>query len=641
MKLRAKKNRRPDPPPDNDTMVEPPRRPVWMAVVLFVVVAAVFLPLTHGDFINYDDDIYVTANFTVQSGLGAKQVAWAFSNTEGGNWHPLTWMSHMLDCEFYGMKPWGHHLTSVLIHALNAALLFLATWAMTGTMWRSIAVALLFGLHPLRVESVAWISERKDVLCGTFWLLTMWAYAIYARELKNRNSKHKIYYGLTLAFFVFALMSKPMAVSLPFVLVLMDWWPLKRIYDLRFTNHDLKKAKPKGRDVKSTVTSAVWKQALVEKIPFFVLSAVACIVTYLTQKGQGAVIEILPLSFRMENALIGYCRYLAKFFFPAKLAVLYPYPAAEWPMGMAAAAAAVLIVITVLMFACRWARPYGLMGWLWFVGTLVPVIGLVQVGSQSIADRYTYLPAIGLNIIVVWGACELARRLNAGKTVLTVGAAAVGIVCVAVTEHQITFWRDSGELFSHAVAVTDNSFEARKALGDYYWSQGNWNAAVKLYNEAITIYPKFEGAHLNLGVVFSQTGRASEAEKEFTQATALAPDDANAFNDLGTVVAPTNVDEGLRLFKKATELDPNYADARKNLGLALDAKGQRQEAMAEYRRVTELRPDAEAHYLLGMDLGRLGKLDEAMKEFEEALKLRPDHEKARLALEKAKSIKAK
>jgi Flp pilus assembly protein TadD len=439
-----------------------------------------------------------------------------------------------------------------------------------------------------------------------------------------------------MVFFVFALMSKPMAVSLPFVLLLVDWWPLGRIAECGARNVELK------HEQTEHPATMGWSRASVEKWPFFLLSAAGCVVTYLAQKGKGAVIEFLPLSDRVENALIGYCRYVGKFFWPTKLAVLYQYPLERWPLVWAAAAGALLVAISVLMFAWRLSRPYGLMGWLWFVGTLVPVIGLVQVGSQSIADRYTYLPAIGLNIIIVWGVWELAQRWHAQRRVVAAGATvAAGFVCVTLTEHQIAFWRDGGKLFSHAVAVTDNSFQARKALGDFYWSQGNATEAERLYREALGIYPKFEGAHLNLGVVYSQTGHASEAEKEFEQATLLDPHDASAFNDLGTVVAAQNVDEALALFKKATELDPNYADARKNLGVALDTKRRWVEAAAEYRRVTELRPDADAHYLLGMDLGRLGKFAEAAKEFEAALKLQPNHQNARLALERMKGGNAK
>ena len=635
---------------------------LWVTAGLFVLITAVFCPLIQANFVNYDDDIYVTANYPVQGGLGLKQLAWAFSNTAGGNWHPLTWISHMLDCRLYGTKPWGHHLTSVLLHALNAALLFRVMRALTGTIWRSAAVALLFGLHPLRVESVAWISERKDVLCGTFWLLTMWAYARYAWEFKVSGSsafakasaavkstmadetadgrfKAHITRSAFLGFFICALMSKPMAVTLPFVLLLMDWWPLQRIADCGSAAAEAMADKLRRAELKKPEAAAnspiKLSHAFAEKWPFFLLSAAMCVVTYLAQKGQGAVVEFLPLGLRIENALIGYCRYLAKFFYPAKLAVLYPYPAAAWPAGEAIAAGVLLMAISALFVRWRGKRPYGLAGWLWFLGTLMPVIGLVQVGSQSIADRYTYLPAIGLNIVVVWGLWELAQRWRMEKFAVAAGTLA-GISCALATERQITFWRDGGKLFSHAVAVTENSFQARKALGDYYWSQGNASNAINLYRQAIEMHPKFEGAHLNLGAVFSQTGRSREAEEEFRRATVLDPRDASAFNDLATVVAATNLDEALGLFKQATELDPNYADAHKNLGLALDTKGRREEAMTEYRHVTELRPDAQAHYLLGMDLGRSGRMEEAVRELKETLRLQPDHELARQMLERLK-----
>ena len=285
------------------------------------------------------------------------------------------------------------------------------------------------------------------------------------------------------------------------------------------------------------------------------------------------------------------------------------------------------------MLAGRRSHPYGLAGWLWFLGTLVPVIGLVQVGMQTMADRYMYLPGIGLNLMVVWGAWELAERLRLGRTVLTAGAAAAGIVCVAVTEHQMIFWKDSGALFGHAVAVTENSYQARKALGDFYWAEGNGNEAIKLYRSALELYPRFEGAHLNLGAVLNGMGRGSEAEAEFRQAIALKPDDASAYNDLGAMVASRNIDEATQLFRKATEINPKDADAWKNLGRALDQKGRREEAMADFRRDIELRPNAEAHYLLGMDLERAGRKDEAAKEFIEALKLLPDYSDAQRALE--------
>jgi tetratricopeptide (TPR) repeat protein len=615
----------------------------WQAILLclfvFLVVFQVFYPITHGGFVNYDDDVYVTDNFHVQGGLALEQVAWAFGNTDAANWHPLTWLSHMLDCQLYGAKPWGHHLTSVLIHALNAALLFVVLRGMTGALWRSLFVALLFGLHPLRVESVAWIAERKDVLSALFWLLTLWAYARYA-EVQSREAggggqlsvisdqssvisgKNEAtrpaphvsrftfhvsrYYALSLLFFALGLMSKPMVVTLPFVLLLLDYWPL-------------------GRMKRGNLPRLAW-----EKAPFFLLAAAGSAITFLAQKSQGAVIDYLPFINRAENGALAYVRYLGKFLCPVNLAVLYPHPV-TWPLAKIIAATGLLIALSAAVVLVRRSRPYCVLGWLWFLGTLVPVIGLVQVGSQSLADRYTYIPGIGLSIILTWGAWDLARRLPGKRTALA-AATAVIIGCAALTRHQIGFWKDGGALFSHAVAVTENSYQARKALGDFYWSQGRVNEALALYREAIQMRPGFEGAHLNLGAVLNQTGHVAEAIDEFKQAIQLKPDDPSACNDLGAVLGAGHLDESIRLFQRAIELDPNYADAHKNLGQALDQTGQLEKAVIQYQKVIRLKPSAAAHYLLAADLEKLGRKDEAILHYTEALKIQPDDAKAQRAL---------
>ncbi len=637
----------------------------WQAILLclfvFLVVFQVFYPITHGGFVNYDDDVYVTDNFHVQGGLALEQVAWAFGNTDAANWHPLTWLSHMLDCQLYGAKPWGHHLTSVLIHALNAALLFVVLRGMTGALWRSLFVALLFGLHPLRVESVAWIAERKDVLSALFWLLTLWAYGRYEGQSKVLSLKSKVqgpedrvlglesrvqsretgdgrsnaasgftqhatrntphaprptlyaphyyaprYYALSLLFFALGLMSKPMVVTLPFVLLLLDYWPL-------------------GRMKQGNLPRLAW-----EKAPFFLLAAAGSAITFLAQKSQGAVIDYLPFINRAENGALAYVRYLGKFLCPVNLAVLYPHPV-TWPLAKIIAATGLLIALSAAVFLVRRSRPYCVVGWLWFLGTLVPVIGLVQVGSQSLADRYTYIPGIGLSIILTWGAWDLARRLP-GKRAALAAATAVIIGCAALTRHQIGFWKDGGALFSHAVAVTENSYQARKALGDFYWSQGRVNEALALYREAIQMRPGFEGAHLNLGAVLNQTGHVAEAIDEFKQAIQLKPDDPSAYNDLGAVLGAGHLDESIRLFQRAIELDPNYADAHKNLGQALDQTGHLEEAVIQYQKVIRLKPSSAAHYLLAADLEKLGRKDEAILHYTEALKIQPDDAKAQRAL---------
>jgi protein O-mannosyl-transferase len=600
------------------------KRDFWIALALFVVVLSVFYPLTHGGFINYDDDVYVTANYHVQSHLNLKQIGWAFNNAEGGNWHPLTWFSHILDYQLYGLKPWGHHLTSVLIHAINTALLFLVMLAMTGARWRSVATALLFGLHPLRVESVAWISERKDVLCAMFWLVSMWAYARYVRQVKSGGKKSRTGYAFCLVFFACALMSKPMAVTLPFVLLLMDWWPLGRIVECTVQSAELKSKM--FRDVSL-------KKAMTEKVPFFVLSAIGCVVAYLTQKSQGGVIELFPLSYRVEMALIAYARYVLKFFCPAKLAVLYPHPAGGWPFSELIISVTFLACTTAIVLAMRRAHPYGLAGWLWFLGTLVPVIGIMQIGSQAMADRYTYLPGIGLGIMAVWGISDLWQKSRLRVVAMTAATAMVSIICVGVTEHQISFWKDSGALFGHAIKVTENGYVARKALGDFYSSQGKADEAMALYREAIQMVPRYEGAHINLGAALNETDRPAEAAAEFKEAITLNPKDASAYNDLGAVIASGDMEEATRLFKQATEIDPNYADGWKNLGRALDQKGRWEEAMGDYRRVIALRPDAEAHYLLGMDLAHMRQMTAAITEFREALAVKPDYGDARRALQ--------
>jgi len=517
-------------------------------------------------------------------------------------------------------------------------LLFGVMRRMTGALWRSLFVALLFGLHPLRVESVAWIAERKDVLSTMFWLLALWAYARYAEVLSLKSnvqgqedtppatrhpppaSRFTIHvsrstphawpcYFLSLCFFALGLMSKPMVVTLPFVLLLLDYWPLDRM------KHD-------------HLPRLIW-----EKAPFFLLAAAGSAITFLAQKGQGAVIDYLPFINRAENVAVAYGRYLGKYLFPVNLAVLYPHPIA-WPWGQVIAATVLFIAVSAAVFLVRRSRPYCVLGWLWFIGTLVPVIGLVQVGSQSLADRYTYIPCIGLNIILTWGICDWARRLP-GKPIALAAAATAGIIgCAALTRHQISYWNDSGALFGHAIAVTENSYQARKALGDFYWSQGKTGEALDLYRQAIQRQPRFEGAHLNLGAVLNQTGHVPEAIDEFKQAIHLKPDDASAYNDLGAVLGEGHLDESIRLFQRAIQLDPNYADAHKNLGQALDQAGRVEEAVRQYQQAIRLRPNSVAHYLLAVDLEKSGRKDEAILQFTEALKYPAEAAKAQRALER-------
>ncbi len=437
---------------------------------LLLLTLAVFWPATHCDFINVDDQAYVTENAHVQAGLTPANVKWAFTHPVSANWHPLTMLSHMLDCQLFGLKPWGHHLTSVLLHAFNAVLVFVWLQQMTGARWRSLLVAAIFAVHPLRVESVAWVAERKDVLCAFFGLLTLIAYTRYVQnvadgrwQMTNRThtsprpspqrgegekrvpvsspvTRHpSLFYALALVCFALGLMSKPMLVTLPFVLLLLDYWPLNRM-----------------RSAECGMRSLKW--LLLEKIPFFALAAADGVVTFLIQ-GQNGVVKTAadyPPGARIGNLLISYCRYLGKIFWPTDLAVYYPHPG-YWPLAEVLLAGGFLLGVTAGFVMLRRRHPFLLMGWLWFVGTLVPVIGLVQVGRQSMADRYTYLPSLGVFILTIWGAFAVVRRWRYHEAILALMGAAAVAVCVMVTRQQLGYWQDSGTLFRHTLEVTKDN----------------------------------------------------------------------------------------------------------------------------------------------------------------------------------------
>lgn len=581
----------------------PPLAPV---IPLFVFVVWVFLPALNGKFMVFDEQSYVNGNVHVNSGLSWGNIFWAFRSLDYANWHPLTWISHMLDVQLYGLNPLWHHLTSVLIHAFNTVLVFLVFRRMTGAGWRSLMVAGLFGLHPLRVESVAWISERKDVLSTMFWLLAMWTYVKFAEEFKAKNGKAKLFYGLTLLFFAMGLMSKTMLVTLPFVFLLLDYWPLKR-----------------------------WEQKnkwdlVLEKIPFFLMTIIVSIIAYIAQQKAGAMKETggLPFSDHVENALLSYVRYLGMFVWPENLCIYYPYPE-SWPVAKVLAAGLFLIFASWLVWTQRRRRPYLLVGWLWYLGTLVPVIGLVQLQSQSMADRYTYVPLIGVYVLLVWGLWEAAERWRHGAMVLSVMGAAAMIICVALTRYEIGFWRDDITVWNRAIAVTKNNYVAHTNLGGVLPAT-QFDAKFAQFQEAVRENPDFADAQRKLADELVRRVRPDEAIIHYQKALAIDPDNAETHYNLGIAfIRKGQIDEAIIHYQMALKIDPNNAEAHNNLGTAFIRKGQIDEAIVQYQRALTINPNyAEAHNNLGNIFLQKERVDEAIIHYQRALAINPNYVEA-------------
>ena len=581
------------------TSAAPQKWPARLICLLLAAAAvAVFRGALHCDFVNYDDPTYVTSNADVQHGLTAPGVVWAFETGAASNWHPLTWLSHMADVQFFGLKPAGHHLTSVLLHAANAALLFLILNAMTGAVWRSAVVAAFFALHPLRVESVVWVSERKDVLSTVFWMLTVWTY------FKFQVSNLKSYYAAAVVCFACGLMAKPMLVTLPFVLLLLDYWPLRR--------------------------RMRWG-LLIEKIPFFILAAVSSVVTFVVQRRGGAVSPLtgLPLSARIANAPVSYVRYLAKIFWPARLSVLYPHPG-HWPVWQVAGAALLLAAITACVIWRARAQPYLAVGWFWFLGMLAPTIGLVQVGLQSMADRYSYLPMVGISIIAIWGMCDMLAQCPGGRWILgTAGGVAIA-ACMVLTPLQVRYWRDSDTLFEHAVEVTENNYLAYNNLGYFLSNRGESEKAMLYYKSALRINPNYDEAHNNLGFALAELGRFQEATNEYIKALSINPGLTEAHNNLGNALGSLGLnDAAMHEYRVALEEDPHHADAHNNYGIALAMHGQFDEAIAHFRLAVLYKENyASAHSDLGNALAMKGDLAGAIQEYQTCLRINPKDSQA-------------
>jgi tetratricopeptide (TPR) repeat protein len=543
------------------------RRTMLVCLVLLIATLTVYWQVGRFDFINYDDTGYITGNDHVKSGLTLKGLIWSFQTTGLSNWHPLTWLSFMLDIEIYGLNAGGHHLTSVLFHLANTLLLFILLRRMTTALWPSAFVAALFALHPLHVESVAWVAERKDVLSTFLGMLSLISYVRYTQQ------HSRSWYGLALLCFMLALMAKPMLVTLPFVLLLLDYWPLGRIkFNSAFGLQS------------SDQTSSVFS-LLFEKIPFFILTAASCVVTYYAQQSGGAVVpfELYPLSIRVANAVVAYMAYIGKMFWPAQLAVFYPYPD-SFALWQVAAAAAVLVAVFIWVTVQIRKRPYLAVGWLWYFGTLVPVIGLVQVGSQAMADRYTYVPLIGLFIMIAWGGAELIvrRRLKRIRVAIVLGAVLMALMIVARV--QTGHWANSITVFEHAIKTTGGSWVAHNNLGKALTDLGSGTEAFQHYSAALRYNPNSAHIHVNFGSALLAQGKIDEAVDHFDHALKLDPDFAEAYNNLGLAhVRRGHIEDAVYYFRIALQKNPYHANANKNLNLAISINAKINQAVTRMR----------------------------------------------------------
>lgn len=565
----------------------PPPRPVSgnekvaigaVCLLLALIVAIVFGQSVGFEFVNYDDDLYVYDNSIVANGLSFHAVEWAFTHAHAQNWHPLTTISHLLDCQLYGLQPWGHHLTNLLLHASAAIFLFLALLRLTNSFWPSALVAVLFAIHPLRAGSVPWVSERKDVLSGIFFALTLWAYARYVRNPRSFAQS----YLLVLALFALGLMCKPTLVTIPFLLLLMDYWPLRRF------------AMPAERaNVLGSVQTRSVRYLLIEKIPFLLLSALSCVVTIFAQ--SDAVLTMSRLSFedRVANALVSYLIYIGQLIWPVNLTVVYTYPLGGWSMGHVLLALIVLLSISVLcVFGWR-KYPFLLVGWLWFLGVLLPMIGLVQVGVQARADRYTYLSQIGLYLILVWSAVELLGKWPRSRNGVVAATLLIVIALMVDAWVQTSFWRNSEILWNRAVTCTSNNHIALTGLGDILMKQeGRVDEAIVLLRKAVELSPLYAEAKNTLGCGFARKGEWEDASVYFQAALQVRPQFPQAHSNLA--VSLWNLgkkDEAMVEFREALRLDENYRDAHRSFAVLLLQLGRRDEAIIHFRKALALKPD--------------------------------------------------
>ncbi len=585
-----------------------------ICMVLIMAILAVYWQVVGCGFINLDDNHYIIENYHVKQGLNLKAIKWAFTTMYFSNWHPLTWLSYMLDYQLSGMHAGMYHVENVIFHILNTLLLFLVLNRMTKATWKSAFVAALFALHPIHVESVAWISERKDVLSTFFGLLTIWA---YVRYIGHKSIKT---YILTLSFFSLGLMAKPMLVTLPFVMLLLDYWPLGRI-NIDKTNELAQKDRP--------------SPIVLEKIPFLIMAIASSIITFIAQKSGGSVatFTMVPFHVRIENALISYISYIYKMVWPYHLAVPYPYPKVI-PIWQVTEAVLILSGISILAVTAMRRHPYLLVGWLWYLGTLVPVIGVVQVGSQAMADRYTYIPLIGIFVMISWGIPELLNKWQYKKQTLSITAGVALTILMIITYIQLGYWKNSIILFKHTLEITPDNTGALLNLGQALYKKGSVDEAIKYYLKSLEINPMSAMACCNLAVALRAKGKLDEADKYYLKALEINPRYIEAYYNLGNLLdSQGKVDRAIYYYRKASQLDPENVDIHYNLAIALEKAGRIEDAIREYSKALRLSPDSpDIHINLGLTLASQGKIEAAIRHYKKALSIKHDSLEAHLDL---------
>lgn len=577
-----------------------------ICLMLAITIIAVYYQVFSYDFNNTDDPAHVFENAHIQEGFTPESIKWAFTTSYTDYWHPLIWFSHMLAWQLFGRNAGGHHFVNLFFHVANTLLLFAVLKRMTKAVYPSAFVAALFALHPLHVESVVWISERTGVLSTFFWLLTMWAYSYYVTKPRITS------YLLVVLFFSFALMSKPMVVTLPFVLLLLDYWPLERF--------SLKRTKADGKSSLSYL--------LIEKIPLFAMTLVSCVITFLYQKKIGTMDAGQRWGFfvRITNVPISYLHYIIKTIWPSRLAFFYQHPGFDISVSYAMTSAVLLIVVTILVFKFAAKHRYLLTGWLWFLGTLVPVIGIVQANDQAFADRYSYVTLTGLFIMAAWGVSELLGKWRRRKILLWVYSLAVLSVLAVCSHIQQQYWKDNLTLWEHTVEVTEDNFKAHFFVALMLFLEGDNEGAIEHCRETLRIDSGFIDARNLLGTALSRTGKIDEAIECYKKALEIAPDFGPTYANLGLALAKKGrYDEAVEHYRMAIEMEEELAMHR-DLGDLLLHMKRYEEAVTEYQEVLSAKPDdVEILNKLGFTLAYMGQYDEAIEHLNQAVQIDPNH----------------